>query len=270
MFDVVADVAYPLPTTVICEILAIPEEDREEFRRWSPDLVRALDPFIGPDVLPQVNAAAEWFRAYFERVIDVRRRSPGDDVLSGLVHAQEHGDRLTREEVISTSILLLVAGHETTVNLIGNGTLALLRHPEQRERLRSDPGLIRSAVEELLRYDSPVQLTGRTLLEDVELEGRRMRKGNQVIASLAAANRDPARFRDPDELDIGREDNHHLSFSAGIHFCLGAPLARVEGQAAIGAMTRRFATMELATDDVEWRPTVTLRGPARLPVRHAA
>jgi pimeloyl-[acyl-carrier protein] synthase len=266
-FDVVAEVAYPLPTTVISEILAIPEQDREEFRRWSPDLVRALDPFIAPDILPQVDAAARWFRDYFERVIEERRRSPGDDVLSGLVHAQEHGDRLTREEVISTAILLLVAGHETTVNLIGNGTLALLQHPGERERLRADPGLIRSAVEELLRFDSPVQLTGRTLLEDVEIDGRELRRGNQVITSVAAANRDPERFHDPDRLDLGRQDNHHLAFSAGIHFCLGAPLARAEGQAAIGAMTRRFPAMRLATDEVQWRPTVTLRGPARLPVR---
>lgn len=268
-FDVVADVAYPLPTTVICEILAIPEDDREEFRRWSPDLVRALDPFIGPDLLPQVNAAAEWFRQYFDRVIEERRRSPGDDVLSGLVHAQEQGDRLTREELLSTSILLLVAGHETTVNLVGNGMLALLRHPDQLERIRAEPALIRPAVEELLRYDSPVQLTGRTAMEDVEIGGRPIRKGQQVITSIGAANRDPARFERPDDLDIGREDNHHLAFSGGIHFCLGAPLARAEGQAAIGAMTRRFPRMELAIDQVELRPTVTLRGPARLPVRLA-
>ena len=268
-FDVIGEVAYPLPTTVISEILAIPEEDRDEFRRWSPDLVRALDPFIAPDILPQVSAAAEWFRTYFERVIEERRRSPGDDVLSGLVHAQEHGDRLTRDEVIATAILLLVAGHETTVNLIGNGILALVGHPDQRRRLRADPALIRPAVEELLRFDSPVQLTGRTLLEDAEIGGRTLRKGNQVITCVAAANRDPARFTDPDRLDIERQDNHHLAFSAGIHFCLGAPLARAEGQAAILAMTQRFRSMELGVDEVEWRPTVTLRGPARLPVRVA-
>ena len=268
-FDVIGEVAYPLPTTVISEILAIPEEDRDEFRRWSPDLVRALDPFIAPDILPQVSAAAEWFRTYFERVIEERRRSPGDDVLSGLVHAQEHGDRLTRDEVIATAILLLVAGHETTVNLIGNGILALVGHPDQRRRLRADPALIRPAVEELLRFDSPVQLTGRTLLEDAEIGGRTLRKGNQVITCVAAANRDPTRFTDPDGLDIERQDNHHLAFSAGIHFCLGAPLARAEGQAAILAMTQRFRSMELGVDEVEWRPTVTLRGPARLPVRVA-
>jgi pimeloyl-[acyl-carrier protein] synthase len=266
-FDVISGLAYPLPITVICEILAIPGPDRPEFRRWSPDLVLVLDPFVDPAILPRVDTAAQWFIQYFERVIEERRHSPGDDLLSGLVHAQEHGDRLTRDEVISTAVLLLVAGHETTVNLIGNGMLALLRNQEQLEGLRADPGLVRGAVEEVLRYDSPVQLTGRTAMQDVEIGGRAIAKGHQVIEILGAANRDPARFPDPDRFDVGREDSHHLSFSAGIHFCLGAPLARAEAQVAFGEVARRFRTLELVTDEVRWRPTVTLRGPAELPVR---
>jgi pimeloyl-[acyl-carrier protein] synthase len=264
--DVIADLAYPLPVTVICEFLGVPPRDQGRFRAWSADLVHTLDPVVPPETVRRAEEASLAFRAYFRDLIGERRQTPRDDLLSRLIAAEEEGDKLSEEELLSTCVLLLVAGHETTVNLIGNGVLALLRNPGELARLREDPALIRSAVEELLRYDSPIQLNSRTALEDLQVDGRLVKKGEQTINLLGAANRDPEQFTEPDRLDLGRQDNRHLSFSAGMHFCLGAPLARLEGQLAIGGLVARFPALDLATEDLRWRETVTFRGLQALPV----
>jgi cytochrome P450 len=188
-------------------------------------------------------------------------------MLSALIAAEEAGDRLSEEELLATCILLLIAGHETTVNLIGNGTLALLRHPDQLRKLRENPGLIGSAVEELLRYDGPVQRTARIPSEDIVIDGHTIGKGEMVMPFIGAADRDPAQFREPDRLDITRTDNRHLAFGWGIHFCLGAPLARVEGQIAINTLVQRLPTLALAADTPQFRQSLTLRGLSSLPVR---
>ena len=265
-FDVVADHAYPLPVTVICEMLGIPPDDRHLFHTWSQDLVLVLDPMVTVETLDRVAQALVSFRQYFDALVSERRANPTEDLLSALITAEEEGRRLTGDELRSTCILLLVAGHETTVNLISNGMLALLRRPDQLDRLGREPGLIRNAIEELLRYDSPVQLTGRTVMRDLEIEGKPIRRGEQVVGVVGAANRDPEQFSDPELLDVTRRDIRHLSFSAGIHYCLGAPLARVEGQIAIGEVVRRFPRLQLVTEALEWRETVTLRGLRSLPV----
>ncbi|HEV8677156.1 MAG TPA: cytochrome P450 [Methylomirabilota bacterium] len=268
--DLIADLAYPLPVTVICEMLGVPVEDQARIQQWSTDVARSLDA-IGMTADPQVaergrigrRALADYFRA----LLPERRRHPREDLLSSLIAAEERGDRLTEGELLTTCILLFVAGHETTVNLIGNGVLALLRHPDQLARLRENPGLITSAVEELLRYDSPVQRTGRIPTADVEIDGRTIPKGSMVVAAIGGANRDPAHFPEPDRLDLGRPDNRHLAFGFGIHFCLGAALARVEGQVAIGTLLDRLPGLALATDTPEWRESSVLRGLKALPVR---
>jgi cytochrome P450 len=264
--DVVGDMAYPVPITVICDLLGVPESDRALFREWSADVALSLDPMMSADVLARTNEAIAGFTEYFTGLVAARRTDPGEDLLTALIAAEDEGRSLTQDELLAMCILLLVAGHETTVNLISNGMLALLRNPEQLARLRDDPSLIRTGVEELLRYDSPVQLSARIPLEDVDIGGKRVLKGQHVVALNGAANRDPAQFPDPDSLDLGRRDNRHLAFGGGIHFCLGAPLARVEGQVAIGELVRRAPKIELAEESLEWRETVTLRGLKRLPV----
>jgi pimeloyl-[acyl-carrier protein] synthase len=203
---------------------------------------------------------------YFSDLIPERRQTPRDDLLSLLIAAEEQGDRLSEGELLITCILLFVAGHETTVNLIGNGLLALLNHPDELAKLRADLTLLPGAVEELLRYDSPVQRTARITNTDVELDGRKIAKGSLVVTAIGAANRDPAHFPDPDRLDITRRDNRHIAFGFGIHFCLGAPLARLEGQIAIDTLLRRMPGLRLVTSAPEWRESSTLRGLKRLPV----
>ena len=264
--DVVADLAYPLPITVISDMLAVPEADRASMREWSLDLIHTLDPIVPPETLARAQRAGAGFRAYLHELIDERRTRPGDDLLSALIEAEERGEQLTEAELVSTTVLLLVAGHETTSGLIGNGTLALLRHPDQLARLREDPTLVRSAVEELLRYESPVQLTGRLMLEDAEIGGTRIAAGEDVVALVGAANRDPEQFQDPDRLDVGRNENRHMAFGGGIHYCLGAHLARLEGGVAIRELARRFPSMELAAGEVRWRDTITLRALHSLPI----
>jgi len=264
--DVVADLAYPLPVKVICEMLGVPEEDHHRFHAWSADLVVTLDPMVPPDVMARAMVAGEAFDVYFADLIAKRRRDPKDDLLSALIAAEEEGGRLSEEELLTQLVLLLVAGHETTVNLISNGMLALLRHPDELGRLRADPGLIKTGVEELLRYYPPVQLTGRIPLEDTEIGGVNVRRGQQVVALVGAANRDPAQFDHPDRLDLSREPNRHIAFGGGIHRCLGAALARAEGQVAIGALVRRTASIDALTDEPVWKETITLRGLATLPV----
>ncbi len=264
--DVVEDLAYPLPVNVICDLLGVASDmDRELLRRWSLDLIYTLDPMVAPEALLRAQRAAAAFREYLRGLIAERRSRPGTDLLSGLIAAEDEGGRLSEGELVSTCVLLLVAGHETTSGLIGNGTLALLRNPEELRRWHREPGIARPAVEELLRYDSPVQLTGRLLMEDLEVDGRTLPKGAEAVGLLGAANRDPEQFPDPDRLDLGRAENRHIAFGNGIHFCLGAALARVEGQVALGRLARRFPDMELAGDPV-WRDTITLRGLRSLPV----
>jgi len=267
--DVIADLAYPLPLIVICEMLGVPTENRDLFRRWSVDIARSLDAIAlptEPEVIERGTAARRALADYFRGLIAERRRRPKADLLSDLIAAEEQGDKLTEGELMATVLLLFVAGHETTVNLIGNGMLALLRHPVELRALRADPGLIGSAVEELLRYDGPVQRTGRMPNTDVALGGRTIPKGALVLGLIGAANRDPAHFPDPDRLDITRGDNRHLAFGWGIHFCLGAPLARLEAQIAILALVRRLPRLALATARLEWRRASTLRGLTALPV----
>jgi cytochrome P450 len=264
--DVVEDLAYPLPVTVICEMLGVPAEDHKLFKSWSLDLVATLDPIVPPERVERAMKSSDAFAAYFKKLIAKRRTDHSDDLLSALIQAEDEGKQLTEEELLITLVLLLVAGHETTVNLISNGMFALLQNPKQSDRLREDPSLIRTAIEELLRYDSPVQFIARITTRDYEVGGLNIEKGRELIGLLGAANRDPAQFDEPDQLDIARGDNRHLAFSGGAHFCLGASLARLEGQIAIGALVREFPDMELKDPDPPHRETLTLRGLASLPV----
>ena len=268
--DLIEELAYPLPVNVICEMLGVPVEDHERFKGWSLDIARGLDSILLPpesEVPRRSGAARHAMTDYFRGLVAERRASPRGDLLSALIAAEEAGDKLSEDELLATCILLLIAGHETTVNLIGNGTLALLRHPGELRRLRENPGLIASAVEELLRYDGPVQRTARIPSTDVTIGGRTIGKGEMVMPFIGAADRDPAQFPDPDRLDLARTDNRHIAFGWGIHFCLGAPLARVEGQIAIDALVRRLPKLELVTDEPEYRQSLTLRGLKTLPVR---
>jgi cytochrome P450 len=265
-FDVVADLAYPLPVTVISEMLGVPDADRTSLRSWSLDLIYTLDPMLSVEALARAQRAGAEFRAYLRELIADRRRHLGDDLLSGLIQAEDQGQQLSPQELVATCVLLLVAGHETTSSFIGNGVLALLRNPDQYRRLNEDPALMRSAGEELLRYDSPVQLTGRLALRDTEIAGRRVEAGQDVVALMGAANRDPEVFAEPDRLDLARADNRHVAFGGGIHFCLGAPLARIEGGTAVASLVRRFPDLQLAADRANWRDTVTLRALSSLPV----
>ena len=261
--ELVADLAAPLPVIVIAELIGVPAADHARFRHLSDEAVRLL----GDGPLEEKLRGAAGMRAlqdYFAGIVAERRARPRADLVSALVAAEEQGDRLSNAELLSTLVLLLVAGNETTTKLIGNAVLALLRNPGELERLRADPGLLPNAVEELLRYDGPVQLTSRMAREDREVYGRTVRKGEQVVLLLAAANRDPAVFEDPDRLDVARRDVRHVAFGQGIHFCLGAQLARLEATLAIGALVERFPGLRVADPNVPWSSNTVLRGPERL------
>ncbi len=264
--DLIELIAYPLPVIVISELIGVPGEDRARFKHWSDDVVRSMG-FSSLEDVRRSRVASKELRGYFEGIAAERRREPREDLISALLSAEERGDKLSQSEVFSTLTLLLVAGNETTTNLIANGMYALLRNRDQLELLRGDPDLIPTAVEELLRYDSPVQATSRIALEDMEIGGRQVRSGQEVILTLASANRDPEQFEAPDRLDVTRKDNRHLSFGHGAHFCLGSPLARLEAQLAFRALLERYPNMTLATDTLEWRKNFILRGPTSLPVR---
>ncbi|MDQ3249072.1 MAG: cytochrome P450 [Chloroflexota bacterium] len=264
--DLIADLAYPLPVTVIAEMLGIPEADRQAFHEWSDALARSLDLTEDPAVYERANQAAATFTAYLRELANRRRVEPQADLLSALVAVEEAGDHLTEAELYATCSLLLIAGHETTINLIGNGTLALLRHPEQLALLRQNGALIKPAIEELLRYDSPVQMTSRMVLEKVAVRGQTLQPGQQVSFMLGAANRDPEVFSTPDVLDITRKNNPHLALGGGIHYCLGAPLARLEGQIALETLLRRVPTLALNTATPIYRDNYVLRGLEALPV----
>jgi len=267
--DLIEDFAFRLPVTIICDMLGIPEEHREAFYAGSRDGGRILDPVpLTAEEIAQANTGNAMAKMYFEQLFELRRRSPGNDLTTQLIQAEEAGDKLSNEEMTANIILLFGAGHETTVNLIGNGLLALYRNPDQLALLQANPSLITNAIEEFLRYDSSVQMTGRVALEEIEdLGGKRVPKGESVLCLLGSANRDPAVYPDrPDRLDITRPNVKPLSFGGGIHFCLGAQLARIEAEVAIATLLRRLPDLRL--DDAEnpqWRPTFVLRGLKQLP-----
>jgi cytochrome P450 len=267
--DLIEDFAFRLPVTIICDMLGIPEEHREAFYKGSRDGGRILDPVpMTPAEIAEANMGNAMAKMYFEQLFELRRRNPGDDLTTQLVQAEEAGSKLSNDELTANIILLFGAGHETTVNLIGNGLLALHRNPDQLALLKANPSLIGNAIEEFLRYDSSVQMTGRVALEDIEdLGGKRIPKGEGVLCLLGSANRDPTVYPDrPDELDITRPNVKPLSFGGGIHFCLGAQLARIEAEIAISTLLRRLPGLRLDdAENPEWRPTFVLRGLKRLP-----
>ncbi|WP_163155619.1 cytochrome P450 [Bradyrhizobium uaiense] len=267
--DLIEDFAFRLPVTIICDMLGIPEEHREAFYTGSRDGGRLLEPVpLSAEEIKQGNAGNAMAAMYFHQLFELRRKQPGDDLTTQLVQAEEDGQKLTNEELTGNIILLFGAGHETTVNLIGNGLLALFRNPDQLALLKANPGLITNAIEEFLRYDSSVQMTGRVALEDIEdLGGKRIPKGESVLCLLGSANHDPAVYPDhPEKLDIQRPNVKPLSFGGGIHFCLGAQLARIEAEIAISTLLRRIPDLRLDdAENPEWRPTFVLRGLKRLP-----
>lgn len=265
--DVIDDLGFPLPAIVAAELMGLPIEDREQLKGWTADFAEILGNFQhNPDHVPKVLAAVEGMTNYFREA--VRNRQPGQEsgLIGAMLDAEIGGDRLTEDEVVANCIITLVGGQETTTNLIGNGTLTLLRHPEAFQELCEDPSLVPAAVEELLRFEAPSQHTARIAPEDVQIDGRTIRKGQATIAVMGAANRDPERFTDPDRLDLRRADNRHVAFGWAAHFCFGAPLARIEGQAAFSAILRRMPNLALTQDPLEWRTNLGLRGLVRLPV----
>jgi cytochrome P450 len=269
-FDVIGDLAYPLPVAVICRLLGVPLEDEPMFSQASALLAEALDPFVAITGAPSGKfeermQAIRWLRGYFHELIERRRSHPGDDLLSGLIAVEESGDQLTEEEIVSTCNLLLIAGHETTVNLIANAIVAMLCHPEQWAALGADAGRASAVVEETLRYDPPVQLAGRNALEDMVIGDTRMAKGDTMLLLLAAAQRDPAEYDRPDTFDPDRGTLRHLGFGRGAHYCLGAPLARLEAGVALSAVTARFPGARLDSEP-QYKTNVTLRGMSALAV----
>lgn len=271
--DLIHDFAFPLPIYAICDLLGVPREDQDDFRDWAGMMIRH-----GGGPRGGVGRAVKKMRGYLAELIHRKRDNPGDDLISGLIRASDDGEHLTENEAAAMAFILLFAGFETTVNLVGNGVYALLRHPDQRQRLQrslaaGETGLLATGIEELLRYDGPVELaTWRYATEPVELGGRRVAVGDPVLVVLAAADRDPERFADPDRLDLSRSDNKHLGYGHGIHYCLGAPLARLEGQAALGTLLTRLPDLRLAVDpsDLRWRGGLIMRGLRTLPVQFTA
>ncbi len=258
--DLIGDFAFQLPLQVICEMLGIPTEDRDSFRKWTIAVAAVFEPFPSAPVQDAADEATDAFEEYFNELIPRRRENPGEDLLSRMIQAEDEGEKLTREELISSATLLLGAGFETTTNLIGNGTYALLKNRDQWDLLVKDPGLAKNAVEELLRYDSPVQIaTPRVAREPIEIGGKTIGEAETVLAVTGAGNRDPAQYEDPDRLDIRREDIDPLSFGGGPHFCLGAALARMEGGIAFEAMARKIPDLDL-TAEPTYRPTLNIRG----------
>jgi pimeloyl-[acyl-carrier protein] synthase len=265
--EVMTDLANPLPAIVTAEMLGMPTEDHELLKDWSADFAEMLGNFQhNPGRADAVLRSVEEMTSYFQRAVRSEATHPTEGLVNALTTAEVDGDRLSEEEVVANVIVTMVGGQETTTNLIGNGLLTLLRQPEQLERLRSEPELVPSAVEELLRYESPSQHTARLAPADVTLGDKTIQRGQAVIAVMGAANRDPERFPDPDRLDLARRDNRHLAFGWASHFCFGAPLARMEGQIALATILRRLPDLRLATDKVRWRANLGLRGLTALPV----
>ena len=264
--DLIDDFAFPLPMTVITEMLGVPSEDRGKFRIWSNMVIESSG---NPEDFKRRREQIIEFNEYLVELINKKRRQPADDLLSHLVKVESEGDKLSEKELIAMVFLLLIAGHETTVNLIGNGTLALLLHPDQMEKLKQDPSLLKTAIEEFLRFHGPLMTaTQRWAREDLELDGKQISRGDFVLVVLASANHDPVAFTNPDDLDITRQENRHLAFGKGIHYCLGAPLARLEGQIAISTLLRRLPNLRLTVEPQElvWRPGTLIMGLRSLPV----
>jgi unspecific monooxygenase len=257
--DLLTDVAEPLPVAVIAEMLGIPEKDRAPLRPWSADICGMYELNPSEDVAAKAVRASVEFSEYLRELIAERRKQPGDDLISGLIAAHDEGDRLTEQEMISTAVLLLNAGHEATVNSTVNGWYALFRNPEQLAALRADHSLVPQAVEELMRYDTPLQLFERWVLDDIEIDGTTIPRGAEIALLFGSANHDPEVFRDPERLDLARADNPHISFSAGIHYCIGAPLARIELAASMTALLEKAPTLALAAEP-ERKPNFVIRG----------
>ncbi len=267
--DFIAGFAYPLPATVIAGMVGVPDSDLDLFKSWSDDLAT----FVGsaqatPDKRQRAERSAVEMTAYFGEVIDHRRRHPAADqtIIDHMIAARDGGDALSEAELVANCVLLLFAGHETTTNLFGNGLLALLRNPDQFALLAADPSLVAGAIEEILRYDGPIGTTTRVALEDVALDGGTIKAGDRVFSMIHAANRDPRHFDDPHRFDIRRTDNRHIVFGFGIHFCLGAPLARMEGKIGLAALVRKLENIELLDPDPPWRDSLVLRGVTTLPI----
>jgi len=264
--ELMGELAAPLPAIVIGEMLGVREEDRALLHRWSEEAVELLDPLSGREGLEPPKRATRALADYFRERLAERRREPRDDLLSAMVAAEEEGERLSEAEVLALATLLLIAGHETTTSLLGNAVLCLLRHAGERKRLQDDPSLLPGAVEEFLRFESPVQLTDRVATRDCSLGGARIRRGQLVGLLLGSANRDPERFREPDRLDVGRAENRHFAFGFGTHFCLGAQLARLEARVALGGLLRRFPDFRGPTEPPGWKRSAVLRAPTALPL----
>jgi cytochrome P450 len=259
--DLMDAIAVPLPTQVICELLGVPAADQDDFRSWTRTIIAGV-------ATGEAAGASKMLISYLLELIGRKRVEPGEDIISALIAAQDDGDQLTAEELSSTVLLLLIAGHETTVNLIGNGAYLLLTHPQQRDALRADPALLPGAIEEFLRYESPLQTaTFRIAVAATRIGGQDIGVGEPVLVSLLSANRDETRFADGARLDVTRRDNPHLAFGHGIHYCLGAPLARIEGQVALGKLIAAYPDMTLTADDLEWRMSTLMHGLMVLPVR---
>ena len=265
--DLIRDFAYPLPITVIGDMLGVPATDRERLKEWSDELATFVGSAVAtPDKYERAAKSLSKMRDYFRSLVVERRRGPRDDLLSALVAAEDRNDVLSEDEIVATSILLLFAGHETTTNLIGNGMLALLRAPRELARLRDDPALAESAVEEMLRYDGPSGVMTRIAAEDVAIGGTKIARGDRLFLMINAANRDPRQFDNPDRLDVAREPNRHVAFGAGIHFCVGAPLARLEAQIAVPALLAALPDLALGSAQLDWLDSLVFRGVRSMPV----
>jgi cytochrome P450 len=264
--DIVKDLAYPLPILVISDLLGVPRSEYVNVRRWTHDLLPSMSPAVSADGLKRINDTIVEFREYFRSLARERMKNPQDDMISGLLAAREQGDRLSEDELLATCILIAFAGHATTAQLTGKTILALLENPDQRELLRNDPSLIVGAIEEGCRYHSPLQIIYRTTVQEVTLEGKTIRPNQLIFVSLAAANRDPAVFPDPDRFDIRRDAGKHVAFAHGIHYCVGAPLGRLEAQIAVNAMLKKLPNLKYDPAKIEREPSLLLRGLTSLPV----
>ncbi len=265
--DAIRDFANPLPILVIAQLLGLPPEERAQFKKWSDDLFAILGSVPhSPELMEGAARSLHALTDYITKLSAARRKQPREDLLTALVEATENGEQLTQDELVANMIILLSAGHETTINLIGNGLLALLQNTDQLQKLRAQPELAPSAVEEMMRYDNPVQISYRSAAQEVEMDGKVIRKGQLVNSILAAGNRDPERFSEPDRFDITRDEGRHLGLGLGIHFCLGAPLVRLEAQTAFTTILRRFPAISLASENLEWQEHPIFRGVKSLPV----
>ena len=260
-FDAIEALAHPLPCQVICEMIGVPRGDSPQLSNWTEAIQSALGPVAPPEHILAANEAASEFMSYIGALVTRRRATPGDDLLSGLIAAEEAGQRLTEDELVATVLFMFTAGHSTTRDLVGSGLVALMNNRDQWQRLVSDPSLIPDAVEECLRYAPSIMVFGRRALQDTTLAGMPISVGEAVFVSIAAANRDPRRFPNPDLFDIGRGDNEHLTFGGGIHYCLGATLARAEARIIFAALVRRYPNMRLSEQATEWRDSLSFRGP---------